>query len=123
MTENQLPAPVASKETLAQEFARLVGEYQDDDAGDATKEEAWNMIADFAVENAKAIVAALSHPGGAATEAMVEAAAREFLMHKGERPWRVLRGGYELWEANAPAMRAALIAALATAPEGMEKQP
>lgn len=62
MTENQLPAPVARAATLAQELARLVGEYQDDDAGDATKEEAWNMIADFAVENSQAIAAALSHP-------------------------------------------------------------
>jgi hypothetical protein len=49
-----------TRETLAQELRRLVGEYNDDDAGDATKEEAWNMIADFVVDNAKAVVAALS---------------------------------------------------------------
>jgi len=39
---------------------------------------------------------------------MVRRAASEYLMHKGERPWRVLRGGQELWETCAPAMRAAL---------------
>jgi hypothetical protein len=50
----------AKGETLAAELKRLVGEYQDDDAGDATKAEAWNYIADFTVENAATIVSALS---------------------------------------------------------------
>jgi len=57
-----------------------------------------------------------SHPAvaaGGVTEERVEAAAREFLLHKGETPWRVTRRGAELWEDYAPAMRAALTAALA----------
>jgi hypothetical protein len=45
-------------ETLAQEFARLVKEYHE--ANDHTKPEAWNLLADFAVDNADAISAALS---------------------------------------------------------------
>jgi hypothetical protein len=43
---------------------------------------------------------------------MVKDAATEYLSHKGERPYRVLRGGQELWETCAPAMRHALTAAL-----------
>jgi hypothetical protein len=50
----------AVSEKLAQEFSRLVGEYNDDDAGDATKAEAWNYIADFAVENSHEIASALA---------------------------------------------------------------
>lgn len=46
-------------ETLAQEFARLVAEYRADTNG-PTGAEAWNLIADFAVENAAAISSALS---------------------------------------------------------------
>jgi hypothetical protein len=45
-------------ETLAQEFARLVAEYRADTNG-PTGAEAWNLIADFAVENAAALTAAL----------------------------------------------------------------
>lgn len=54
------PDMSAMNETLEQELRRLIGEYEDDDAGDATKAEAWNMIADFAVENSKAILSALA---------------------------------------------------------------
>lgn len=54
------------------------------------------------------------------TEAMVKRATQEFLSHRGERPERIKRGGYALWEENAPAMRAALAAALSTGEaEGM----
>ena len=45
-------------ETLAQEFSRLVKEYHEGD--DHTKPEAWNLLADYAVDNASAISAALS---------------------------------------------------------------
>lgn len=45
-------------------------------------------------------------------DARVKRAAYEFLLHKGDRPWRVTRGGVELWEEYAPAMRHALTAAL-----------
>jgi len=45
-------------ETLAQEFSRLVKEYHEGD--DHTKPEAWNLLADYAVDNASAIAAALS---------------------------------------------------------------
>ncbi|WP_312412073.1 hypothetical protein [Shinella sp.] len=45
-------------ETLAQEFARLVKEYHEGD--EHMKPEAWNLLADYAVENADAISAALS---------------------------------------------------------------
>lgn len=47
-------------ETLAKEFARLVKEYHEGD--DHTKPEAWNLLADYAVDNADAISAALSKP-------------------------------------------------------------
>ncbi|TPK42265.1 MULTISPECIES: hypothetical protein [unclassified Mesorhizobium] len=47
-------------ETLADELKRLIGEYQDDDAGESTKAEAWNLIADFTVENSAAILRALT---------------------------------------------------------------
>lgn len=45
-------------ETLAQEFARLVKEYHEGD--DHTKPEAWNLLADYAVDNADTISAALA---------------------------------------------------------------
>jgi len=49
------------------------------------------------------------------TDQMVKDAATEYLSHKGERPYRVLRSGQELWETHAAAMRAALTAALGDA--------
>ena len=45
-------------ETLVEEFSRLVREYKQDDGPGGI--EAWNLIADFAVDNADAIEAALS---------------------------------------------------------------
>jgi len=45
-------------ETLAEEFARLTKEYHTGD--EDTKPEAWNLLADFAVDNATVITAALS---------------------------------------------------------------
>jgi hypothetical protein len=45
------------------------------------------------------------------TDEMVERATIEYLSHKGERPHRVTRGGWELWEGSTDAMRAALAAA------------
>ena len=55
---------VVDNETLADELARLVREYE---AHDKNSEEAWNLIADLAVCNADAISDALkniegSHP-------------------------------------------------------------
>lgn len=35
-------------------------------------------------------------------------AAIEYLSHRGENPYRILRGGQALWETHLPAMRAAL---------------
>jgi hypothetical protein len=55
-------------ETLGEELKRLVGEYEDPDAGDSTKEEAWNMIADFAVDHADAICSALARRSAASAE-------------------------------------------------------
>ena len=49
---------VKQAETLAQEFSRLVAEYEAGD--DTTAPEAWNLIADFAFENRAAVAAALS---------------------------------------------------------------
>lgn len=45
-------------ETRSEEFVRLVGEYREPDT-DGTRGEAWNLIADFAVENAEFIRDAL----------------------------------------------------------------
>ena len=50
----------AGLETLHGELKRLIGEYEDDDAGEATKAEAWNLIADFVVENSKVVLSALA---------------------------------------------------------------
>jgi hypothetical protein len=50
----------AARETLHDELKRLIGEYEDDDSGEATKAEAWNLIADFVVENSKAVLSALA---------------------------------------------------------------
>ena len=36
----------------------------------------------------------------------------EYLMARGEQPYRILRGGYSLWETHVPAMRLALVAAI-----------
>ena len=60
-------------ESLPDEFRRLLGEYNDD-ADPATKEEAWNLIADFAVDNCETIYDALS---ALTTSAAAEAAMRE----------------------------------------------
>lgn len=46
-----------AKERLVEEFCRLVKEYGE--AKDSTKEEAWNLIADFAIENSLKISLAL----------------------------------------------------------------
>lgn len=53
----------------------------------------------------------------------LEAATVEYLAHRGEQPRSVKKGGYELWEAHAPAMAAALETFLSTpvsaaSPEG-----
>lgn len=48
----------------------------------------------------------------ALTEAQIKTVTTEYLSHRGERPYRVLRGGQELWEAHAPAMRWAFRIAL-----------
>lgn len=63
-----------TKETLAEEFARLVRE--EATGSGSEKEEAWNLIADFAIDNADALTAALavSRPHVEITEKMVEAA-------------------------------------------------
>ena len=50
-------------------------------------------------------------PAREISEAEVERAAREFLLHQGEQPSRITKRGAELWEDYAPAMRAALEAA------------
>lgn len=46
-------------ETLSQELTRLVYEYQSSEEG--SKEEAWNLIADFTVENWLQITGALQY--------------------------------------------------------------
>lgn len=55
MTDRAMP----SDETLAEEFSRLVSEYNEPDT-DGTRDEAWNLIADFAIANAAALTAALA---------------------------------------------------------------
>ena len=47
-------------ETLKQEFDRLIASYMTADEWDASKAEGWNLIADFAIENADYLSAALS---------------------------------------------------------------
>jgi hypothetical protein len=47
----------APKETLAEEFSRLVKEYNTGEGSE--KEEAWNLIADFALANSLRICMAL----------------------------------------------------------------
>ena len=51
------------------------------------------------------------------TDEMVRKRTIEFLLHRGEQPMRVTRRGAELWEEYAPAIRAALTAALGAKPE------
>ena len=46
-----------SVETLAEELQRLINEYLEGD--DHTRAEAWNLIADFAVDNAATLIIAL----------------------------------------------------------------
>jgi len=48
----------------------------------------------------------------AVTDEMVEAATCEFLFHRGERPYRILKGGAALWETYKLGIRAALLAAM-----------
>lgn len=49
------------------------------------------------------------------SDEIAKRAATEYLSHKGENPYRVTRRGAELWEDHAPAIRAALEAALSAA--------
>lgn len=44
---------------------------------------------------------------GVETDAQIKDATTEYLSHRGERPYRILRGGQELWETHVPAMREA----------------
>ncbi len=86
-------------ETLAEELKRLIGEYQDDDAGESTKAEAWNLIADFTVENSKAILGSLSTPiaagGGEATQ--VKLIATKFFRWWWNQPGANTDQGYDEW--------------------------
>ena len=45
------------------------------------------------------------------TDAFIKDATTEYLSHRGEQPYRILRGGQQLWETHAPAIRAALACA------------
>lgn len=60
---NDAVKPAVSDETLAQEFARLVAEYHGASEDDPTRPEAWNLLADLAVENGPSISAALAAQG------------------------------------------------------------
>ena len=44
----------------------------------------------------------------------------EYLMARGEQPYRILRGGYSLWETHVPAMRLALVAAIQSVEGGVQ---
>lgn len=50
---------MSGKESLAEEFARLCQEYTTGEGSE--KEEAWNLIADFAIENSLKICLALGN--------------------------------------------------------------
>lgn len=53
---------------------------------------------------------------GERTDGQLKDAVSELLSHRGERPYRVLRGGQELWETWVPAFRTALRYLPATTP-------
>lgn len=69
----------------------------------------------FTVAGVSAILSELSRLTEAEkrepTDKQVKRATAEYLSYCGENPYRVLRGGQELWEARAPAMREAFRAA------------
>src|SRR5687768_4411250 len=73
-------------ETPAQEFSRLVIEYNEGVKDSSERQEAWNLIADFALEHCDTILAALSQPvPGAASDEMVERA--RDIIGKGIKPF------------------------------------
>jgi hypothetical protein len=62
--------------------------------------------------NIRALLSELSRLSEAEpTDKQIKRATAEYLSYCGENPYRVLRGGQELWEARAPAMREAFRAA------------
>lgn len=75
------------KESLFDEFLRLVTDYDEADENDPTKAEGWNLIADFAFENRGRILSAISRlsaakPGDEAVRAAYEEMAKRGLYHE-----------------------------------------
>ncbi|MET4895774.1 hypothetical protein RN629_01210 [Sphingomonadaceae bacterium jetA1] len=62
--------------------------------------------------DARVMLAALDSRAGDAAEGLADAqlkdAVSELLSHRGERPYRILRGGQALWETWVPSFRAAI---------------
>lgn len=77
-----------------------------------------------------ALIAAVPSPAEAPAEAVKEALplsviksiVTEYLSHRGERPYRVLRGGQELWETHVEAMLSALRYLPAPAPAARDER-
>lgn len=104
------------EETPAEEFSRLVIEYNEGER--QNRAEAWNLIADFALEHCDTILRALRAPSpspapGVVTDEMVETAARAYAERQ--------RGkGCPVWEEELPPIRAALASLSQPAKGGRE---
>lgn len=88
------PAQVAldeREETPAEEFSRLVIEYNEGQGSE--RDEAWNFIADFACEYADAIVHGLAAQEGREAVAWIVA-------NGARTKWRVWRDGFPEWTDN-----------------------
>lgn len=81
-----------TNEAIADEFSRLIREYHEGD--EATRPEAWNLLADFAVENAAILTAALAAMPGPAVKV------RELVFVEEVPNWFVARALGSTYEAR-----------------------
>lgn len=88
-------------ETPAQEFSRLVIEYNEGKKDSPTRQEAWNLIADFALEHCDIIIRALSTPIAAGGGEAIEPPISQLMRDDGEPEWKQINALFLRNDINA----------------------
>ncbi len=87
--------------TPAQEFSRLVIEYNEGKKDSPTRQEAWNLIADFALEHCDTIIRSLSTPTAAGGEEAIEPPISQLMRDDGEPEWKQINALFLRNDINA----------------------
>ncbi|PWJ88437.1 hypothetical protein C8D77_111160 [Mesorhizobium loti] len=88
-------------ETPAQEFSRLVIEYNEGKKDSPTRQEAWNLIADFALEHCDTIIRSLSTPIAAGGGEAIEPPISQLMRDDGEPEWKQINALFLRNDINA----------------------